>query len=91
MPEHHDNVDNDDGDVEALSGIELLGHVIAQHRRDGYPPGPEPSAEEWAAASGAHRRMLADVQADERSRASFDAATARIAAKLRSRSTPPTP
>ena len=87
MPEHHHNVDSD---VEALSGIELLDRVIAQHRRDGYPPGPEPSAEEWAAASGAHRRMLADVHADERSRASFETATARIAAKLRSRSTPPT-
>ena len=40
MPEHHDDVDSD---VEALSGMEILDRVIAQHRRDGYPPGPEPS------------------------------------------------
>ena len=63
-------------------GLALLDAVIAEHRRDGHQPEPEPSAEEWAATSGAHQRMLADVLANPVSRASFETATARITANV---------
>ena len=66
-------------DTDALA---LLDAVITQHRRDGHQPEPEPTPEEWAATSGAHQRMLADVLANPMSRASFEAATARISANV---------